>query len=63
MILDQNDPTGIGLFSRYARNHACKNIKNRPKTANNSINKDKEELHHDRESKRNTKKKSMFDLQ
>ena len=34
MIRDPNDPTGIGLFSRYGRNHACKSTKNRPKTAN-----------------------------
>lgn len=24
MILDPNDPTGIGLFSKFARNHASK---------------------------------------
>ena len=24
MILDQSDPTGIGLFSKCARNHASK---------------------------------------
>lgn len=33
MILDKSDPTGLGLFSRCARNQACKSIKNRPKTA------------------------------
>ena len=33
MILDENDPSGLGLFSQCARNQACKNIKNRPHTA------------------------------
>ena len=31
MILDPNDPTGIGLFSKCARNHASKsNPQHRP---------------------------------
>ncbi len=34
MILDENDPTGLGLFSRCARNQACKATKSRPHTAN-----------------------------
>lgn len=34
MILDQSDPTGLGLFSRCARNQACKTTKTRPQTAN-----------------------------
>jgi hypothetical protein len=33
MILDSSDPTGLGLFSRCARNQACKSKKSRPKTA------------------------------
>lgn len=34
MIRDPNDPTGLGLFSKYGRNHAAKETKSRPKTAN-----------------------------
>lgn len=40
MILDPNDPTGLGLFSKCARNHASKSkaqhssITTRPKTKN-----------------------------
>jgi hypothetical protein len=35
MILDSTDPSGLGLFSRCARNQACKSTKNRPQSANN----------------------------
>ncbi len=33
MILDSSDPSGLGLFSRCARNQASKSKTNRPKTA------------------------------
>jgi len=33
MILDPNDPTGLGLFSKCARNQAAKTKPHRPTTA------------------------------
>lgn len=37
MILDSNDPTGLGLFSKCARNQASKLKSNRPATAGRRI--------------------------
>lgn len=36
MILNPSDPTGIGLFSKYARNQAMKTKSVRPASASKS---------------------------
>jgi hypothetical protein len=59
MILDNTDPSGLGLFSKCARNQASKNKTVRPVTANSK----KTKINVEESSRKRIVSHSWFDKQ